>query len=393
MPLKSSKKKSSKKKSSKKKSSKKKSSKGGNEYKKKRANVKSNPINEKEKKNNNILPKLSSLPTNKYAYVWLLMKGDSYTPGIFTSAYSVLRTKPNADLVVMVTDDVSKKSRKNLLKIVTHLYDINYLTYDMAPMYTKKQENIYRNWKSVMATKWQSLALPYKKILFIDGDTIVTKNLDHLFDCKAPGAPFNHSFVKPLGYINSYTNGKKDTIGYLDHGEIIKPMEIKNMLKKEGMLLTANTVLLEPNINDYKKYKKMVEKKQPYGVKNKCFSAPDEQSIAEYYALEKKMPWTNFHQRYNYIGWKKGFLPKNMIPLNIHYFNEEKPWKMKWNKWPDVISWYKMANEAIKYAKIKPKDILLDKNNIINADKADDIYIKDFTNNKKINTVLDIMYI
>ena len=38
---------------------------------------------------------------NKYAFVWLLMKGDRYLPGVLLSAYSIKRNKTENDLVIM----------------------------------------------------------------------------------------------------------------------------------------------------------------------------------------------------------------------------------------------------------------------------------------------------
>jgi lipopolysaccharide biosynthesis glycosyltransferase len=334
-------------------------------------------------------PEISSPPINNNAYVWLLMKGDDYLPGVFVSIYSILRTNPDVDLVVMITEDVSDKAQNILLKVATHLFHIPYLSFKTNRLKTSKQDILYKNWKSVSYTKWVMLALPYQKTLFIDGDTIILANIDHLFDLPTPSAPFNNPFVKPLGKIPDFLDGKKGSDGYLLHGTCIPNSNIENIMKRNGMLLTASSVLLSPSLSDYHDYIKMVKSKEPYGSST-CHSMVDEQSIAEFYIRIKKFNWYNIHQRYNLIGWKDGFLSANDIPYILHYFSKDKPWSMTYNKWEDIISWYKMADESIKHTKIKASDIKLDIYNVQKAEKAKDTFIKKFTNNKNINSVLDV---
>ena len=54
-----------------------------------------------------------------------------------------------------------------------------------------------------------------------------------------------------------------------------------------------------------------------------------------------------------------GFLQKGDKPKNIHYFSDKKPWMMRYNEFEDVITWYKMASEAIAEYKLNPGDIFL----------------------------------
>jgi lipopolysaccharide biosynthesis glycosyltransferase len=335
------------------------------------------------------IPEISGPPVYDNAYVWLLMKGDSYLPGIYTSVYSVLRTNPEADLVVMVTPDVSERAREMILKVATHLFYIPYLSFNTLPMRTERQRKIYSKWINSSYTKWNMLALPYKKALFVDADTIHTHNTDEIFDIKAPAAPFASPFVKPLGLIKSFYKGPKAPDGYPAHKSIIDKKTMMDTLNKGGVVITANMVLLEPLLSDYKLYIETITKmseKQPFGFKNSN-SAPDEQSICYFYTIIKKKNWTCLHQQYNYIAWKDGFI-KNKVPKNIHYISEIKPWVMKYNEYDDIISWYKMAAIAIDKTNIKPADILLKDDDVNKARVADDKFVKKFI---KVNTILDIV--
>lgn len=333
-----------------------------------------------------VIPEISSPPMHDNAYVWLLMKGDSYLPGVFTSIYSVLRTDPDADLVVMITEDVSQSTRTLLLKVATHLFMVPYLSFKSKPMKTETQRKYYESWINTSFTKWNMLAVPYRKALFVDGDTIHTCNTDDLFKIKAPAAPWSSPYAKPLGRIFDQFKGKRGSDGYALHETELPIKAFTDTFQKGGIIFTANSILLEPNLNDYAKYIAMLKSMEPFGFPP-CHSGPDEQSIAYFYIHVKKVPWTNIHHRYNYVSWKDGYLSKGDVPKIIHYISPNKPWTMKYNEYPDVIDWYKMASAAIKATGVTADDIKIKQEDVASADKADDVFIKKFIN---VNNVLDI---
>src|SRR5437870_4471464 len=65
--------------------------------------------------------------TCRYAYVSLLMLGDSYMPGLLTLAHSIRKMGSKIDLVIMITDDVSQHARDLLLKIYTKIVKVPYI--------------------------------------------------------------------------------------------------------------------------------------------------------------------------------------------------------------------------------------------------------------------------
>ena len=78
----------------------------------------------------------------KNAYVWLLMRGDSYMPGILVSAYSILQTKSSHDLVVMITEDVSEEAIKIMNSYGIQVYKVPYIRFKVADILTDKQKKI-----------------------------------------------------------------------------------------------------------------------------------------------------------------------------------------------------------------------------------------------------------
>ena len=324
---------------------------------------------------------LSSIQKNIYAYVWLLMKGDSYLPGIITSVYSVKRTNFKADLVVMVTPDVSEKSREIILKCATHICEVPYITISSLPLKSARQKEMYSHWINSAYTKLNILALPYDKVIFMDADTIHLKSSFELFQMNTPAAPYANPFVRPLGNIKDHYIGRRGSDGYPIHNAEINKKLINTILKNGGILPISSSLIITPNIEDYNNYLKMlneyVENKQPFGY-SKCINGYDEQSICKYYSEIENKNWRAVHQRYNYIAWKNGFLAKGDYPYVLHYMSENKPWLMDPAKYDDLISWYKMASEAIDKLRLDSNDLFLKKEYLEMAMNTDDTFIKKF---------------
>jgi hypothetical protein len=63
----------------------------------------------------------------RVAWVTLVMKGDSYTPGALVVGHSLRRSQTRAELVVMVTEDVSAIARAHLALVFDHVIDVRTL--------------------------------------------------------------------------------------------------------------------------------------------------------------------------------------------------------------------------------------------------------------------------
>ena len=329
---------------------------------------------------------MSSKPKHDHAYVWLFMKGDSYLPGVITSVHSVKRNNPAADLVVMVTDDISSKARQILLQIATHLCDIPYVTFESKQMKTKKQQDMYEKWVSSAYSKWNALLLPYKKVCLLDADVIATTKIDELFDLSAPAAPIASPYTKPYGTIPVYYDRSIcDTDNYPRHGAKITPNVISKTLNNNGLVITATPVILEPNRKDFDGLINLISNNLPFGF-SQCHSAFDEQSLSFYYSSIGK-DFGVIHQRYNYYPWHEKFITKGDVPRVIHFFSTIKPWHMTFDRYSDVISWYKMAAECLDTYNILAEDVLLDPKNITSAKSAEDTYIKTHI---QVNSILEV---
>jgi FkbM family methyltransferase len=291
----------------------------------------------------------------RYAYVWLLMKGESYLPGVLIAAYSVFLTRTPHDLVCMVTKEVTMGGRRKLLTVLDRLVDVNEITFPTKQMRTAKQAEIYSPWISSSFTKWECLRLiDYAKVLFLDADKVILSNLDNLFQLPAPAATFSSPWAKPFsggGMENPYYEA-----GIKEDGQVVSLELLRQGLgiggamgeaikeKKSGrentFTLIGTCVLLIPSIADVNRLHELVKARIPFGFAG-CNSGFDEQSLAFLY-LDQKIPITFIHQRANCIPWHPEWM-EGERPRLFHYFNT-KPWVFPRGKYLDMEAWWEVAD-------------------------------------------------
>ncbi len=362
------------------------------------------------------------------AYVWLLMINDNYLPGIFTSVWSLSRTKPDSNTVVMVTDGVSDNSINILKKITDYVVKVEYIEYQTVPFKHKRQKELYSSWINKSFTKWQSLRLPFKKIIFLDGDTIVLDNIDHLFKLNAPGGVFSTYSLKPIGkihnaYVEYYKRYNKKMIGtdgYLKHNTFLSNNLIKELFRVGAVpTVVASSILLKPSIIDFIKFIEMLSTNS-FINKNTIMSGSDEQSIAYYYSVYENGPkvgWTLIHHIYNSTGfWFKDYYKDDVMRI-LHFFSDSKPWLLPVDgtktyknndnnivteKFKDVVLWWALFIDGLSKNKLINKMYLFNQyyeNNyklvkkLVMEDNQEFIkeHFIDKLNVKSIKSVLDLV--
>ncbi|KAJ8763236.1 hypothetical protein K2173_026137 [Erythroxylum novogranatense] len=107
------------------------------------------------------------------AYVTVLHSSESYVCGAITLAQSLLRTGTKRDLVLLIDKSISRRKRDAL---VAAGWEIRLIKRIRNPRAQKKAYNEYNYSKFRL---WQ--LADYDKIVFIDSDILVLRNLDLLF--------------------------------------------------------------------------------------------------------------------------------------------------------------------------------------------------------------------
>ena len=263
------------------------------------------------------------------AFVTLFMSAPHYIYGVIAMAHSLRKTNTKHKIVCMITPDLTEY--QDILSIV---YDdievVPYIKCQTDFLATKKQNDIYKDWKNISYTKWQCLSLTqYNKICFLDADLIIQKNIDHLFDLPAPAGRFGNNWDSA---VNHYDN--------IQHGESVSSNIVIKGLNK-GYIVNGHCVVLEPSLDLYSAFKKFMgccKYHRPPG----CLSMADECALVMFLHSEAKT-WTQIDSAYNFVPWK-GDIKDAFI---LHFFNKIKPWNMKRGEWPDLKIWYTVWDDAI----------------------------------------------
>ena len=145
-----------------------------------------------------------------YAYVTTVMLGDKYVAAAIVLAESIRKLGSMADLVVLITNDVSTEGVEILKRFYDHVINVEYVNFEN---YEKKIQG-NPSYLDLVFTKFHVFNLvQYKKILLIDADTIILKYPDHLFTLDTPAGVF--------------LPNKKDIIGYNNEGRYIYDKKIE----------------------------------------------------------------------------------------------------------------------------------------------------------------------
>ena len=289
----------------------------------------------------------------KYAYVTLIMLGDSYIAGAIVLAYSIRSCGSLADLVVLVTPDVSEEGKQILGMYFTHVIEINYVT--VQNWRTKKQN--HRKYLELVFTKFHIFDLvQYEKVLLIDADALVLKYPDHLFTLDAPAGCFleNKDSIITYDETGNYILPKNGNIEwykkYCDccaHGKKIpKSMtdRIKTQFNNSG--IGGGLMLLEPKKGEFEKILEDVSKDpMKYLINNKLIW-PEQQ----YLTLRYSGQWTNINPRFfglqGYPHWK--------ILYGLQY-GGDKPFSLNSKadikirmQYPDFVLWHKYYDDVLK---------------------------------------------
>ncbi|TYH11879.1 hypothetical protein ES288_A06G021300v1 [Gossypium darwinii] len=107
------------------------------------------------------------------AYATVLHSSESYVCGAITLAQSLLKSGTNRDLILLLDDSISEPKRHALELAGWRLRFIKRIRNPRA------QKHTYNEYNYSKFRLWQ--LTDYEKVIFIDADIIVLKNLDHLF--------------------------------------------------------------------------------------------------------------------------------------------------------------------------------------------------------------------
>ena len=262
----------------------------------------------------------------KYAYVNLMYGNNDYFLGTLIFIISLMKTKPKYDTILLYTFDVPKYKIDILKKYYTITKEITYI--DIKKTSRARFKEIFTKLKIFTLTD-------YEKVLYLDNDMYVNKNLDHVFE----------KYNTPAGVA------------------INEDMEFKDgeQVYKKNVVFNAGFWLIKPSLSSYKK--------MFYNLKNFDTNKELEQEYVSYFFNKK---WTNISYLYNYQFslasldpekertkiYKKTKIDQVYV---IHYSTSFKPWNilsdtslLKKKEWikiyrPYYEIWLKLFLEVFNY--------------------------------------------
>ena len=249
-----------------------------------------------------------------YAYVTVMYGNNIYLTGALVLGYTLMKTSTLLDRVILVTPDVSDNYKEYLSKFYTNVIDIEYTNVN-SEIFSEENTRF-----SNVFTKLECLALAqYKKIILLDLDMIIVRNIDHLFQLRPPAA-----------CLKKY---------YVPYGKIIPANMICDKTGKMVGSINAGLMLLEPNLAEWSEIKSDIEKDTQL-IKYKY---PEQ----DYLSLRYCGKWTSITFNYNFQFGLTNRVKKCHYKINdiyvIHYSSSYKPW----NDLNDRL----MTDDEIKFKK------------------------------------------
>lgn len=291
--------------------------------------------------------------TCKYAYVTLVMLGDTYIAGAIIVAYSVRKAGSQADLVALVTYDVSEEGKNILRKFFTRVIEVDFIK---VPNWRVKSQP-HRKYLELVFTKFHLFNLTqYEKVLLIDADAIVLAHPDHLFTLNAPAGSLIEYKDQLISYDSrgNYVYPKdgelkwyKEMCKCCAHGKKIDKSITDKVLKDhKNSGIAAGLWLLEPKEGELNRILKDVATGKSKWLVEQKYVWPEQQYLTGFYSGK----WTSINPRFyglqGYPHWSvlygvqyagdKPFVAQSKAPISERI------------KYADFIVWHQFYGQLLK---------------------------------------------
>jgi glycogenin glucosyltransferase len=296
----------------------------------------------------------------RYAFVTFLMLNDSYLPGVLLLAHGLRRQKTEADLICMVTEEISRPARQAL----AHLYDEVIDVEKVVVSHSRVQKRPYLPY---VFTRLHALRLGhdgdlghnYDKIVLLDADLLPLRHYDHLFTLHAPAGTINErkTIVMEWGDDGNFIipdSVAQDGIWnwhriYADcpHGQPI-PAEVTDRVASDptNMGVISSLLVLEPSLAEFQAIVQDIQTTAVQPLVSDAFDWPEMQ----YLTLRYSGQWTNVDLRFHSLN---GY-PTLDVLHGIHYTGF-KPWQFRrqgsmdrYGRRDDFQLWFRLYREMMK---------------------------------------------
>jgi alpha-N-acetylglucosamine transferase len=287
---------------------------------------------------------------SKFAYVTFIIRNDSFLPGALVFGYALRLQKTDADLICIVSENVSEKAVISLREIYDDVIVIDEL-------YVPHDRRHERQDRPFLFSRFNAFRLgingdlnkKYEKIIIADCDILPLQKYDSLFDLETPAGIINEKkeycleYNKEGRYIIPKSLGENGTWNWHDiykdvpHGTLI-PKEITDRIKtdKTNMGVNASLMIFTPTME---LYNSILDDLENIEIQKEIslYSWPEMQ----YITLKLSGQWNNMDLKFSSFN---GY--PEIKYLNGIHFAGLKPWNIKnkslksFGRFDDYKLWY-----------------------------------------------------
>ena len=291
--------------------------------------------------------------TSRYAFVTFLMRNDNYLPGALMFAFSLREKGTKADLVCMVSGNISQAAKYALGMIYDHVVDIDEIHVPNTRGHERQDiPYVFTRFNALRFGSDGDLGYNYEKIVIADADVLPLRFYDHLFTLDTPAGIINErksyflDYDKKGHYLvpeNVFKDGKwKWHAIYGDvcpHGHHIpKYITDRVIANPQNLGINSSLFVLTPCMREYRYMLESLENPENKKIVSQKFRWPEMQYATILWSGE----WTNIDVRFSGIN---GYPDISML-CGIHYAGN-KPWNAKDGsnfqrvmRFPDYKLWY-----------------------------------------------------
>lgn len=290
--------------------------------------------------------------SSKYAFVTFLMRNDNYLPGALMFAFGLREKGTCADLVCMVSGNISQSAKYALNLLFDYVVEMKEIYIQNAWGHQRQDiPYVFTRFNALRLGIDGDLGFNYEKIVLADADVLPLRFYDHLFTLDTPAGIINESKTNFMEYDQNGHFRKPKTISedgnwiwhhvYGDicpHGHHI-PKYITDRVINDPTNLGVNSSLfvLSPCYETFKKVLCSLNNHKIQELVCKKFRWPEMQ----YATMAWSGKWTSVDARFCSIN---GY-PDISLLCGIHYAGT-KPWNIKDSKsirrgmkFPDYSLW------------------------------------------------------
>ena len=264
-----------------------------------------------------------------------MILNDSYLPGALTMAYSLRRLGTEADVICLVSEQVSQSACGVLAQVFDHVVPVP----SVFTPYKRRQQNqffpfLFTRFHVLKLGAGGGLGFRYEKVLSLDADMVALRHYDHLFSLSVPAGVLNESkemLVEHSSDSSHAVSEKTAVTGKWRWHEIYDPvcphgMPIPKHITDRVLTDTSNMgvngalVLMEPSSDEFEAILEDIKSAKVLDLISDKFSWPEMQ----YTTARWSGSWHNIDARFAAI---KGF-PGTRHVFGLH-FAGFKPWRFK----------------------------------------------------------------